>query len=246
MQIFYAVMSKWDLFSDARYFPYGYIVQTAYYSSLFIVTLLFVGKLDFGLIGLKLGGSWKLFFVIGLVFALVNLGVKIVVLPGRFTLSYFFHSYNVPLILYIADYVLLGILIGMAEESAFRGYILGNFLDRYRQFVAVFASAVLFGVYHMNFLDLNYSFWSLYVVQALTGGIFMALLFFKTGGNLFGPIAYHSGQIVIGQLIPWTASVTTEYLLLIAAIINIAQTVVLFFLPIKKRLPESVTTQFSN
>ncbi len=249
MQIFYVVMTKWDLFSDAGYFPYGYIVQIAYYSSLFIATLLFVGKLDFGVIGFKLGRSWRLFLLIGLVFALVNLGVKIVVLPGSFTLSYFFHSYNVPLILYIADYVLLGILIGLAEESAFRGYILGNFLKRYSPIVAVLASSVLFGVYHVNILDLNYyslPFWSVYVVQALTGGIFMALLFFKTGGNIIGPIAYHSGQIIVGQLIPWTPSVTPLYLLGISTIINIAQTIVLFFLPINKRLPENATPQLSS
>ena len=241
MQIFYVLMSKWDLLADARYFPFGYIVQVIIYSSLFVVTLLFVGKLDLGAVGLKLTGSWRLFLVIGLVFALFNVVIRMVVLQGTFTLSYFVHRYTVPLVLYIADYMLLGILIGLAEESAFRGHILGNFLKRYSPIAAILASSVFFSVYHVNFADLNYYslfFWGLYVMQALTGGIFMALLYFKGGGIIIGPIAYHSGQIILGQLIPWTPIVSSEYLLAIATIINIAQMVVLILLPLGRGLRE--------
>jgi len=141
-------------------------------------------------------------------------------------------SYYLPIELQIPAYVFLGLLIGLAEESAFRGYILDSFLKNYKPLIAVLISSLLFGIYHVNFFDLNFSWWTYYIVQAFTGGLIISVLYIKTGRNLIAPITYHSANIIIGQLIPWTTPVSGEYLLTVQSIINLVLASILVFLPI--------------
>ena len=126
-------------------------------------------------------------------------------------------------------------MIAIAEESVFRGFILKNFLEKYRPLFAILLSCFLFGIYHVNYVGLNFYnsfFWTLYVVQAFTGGLIMALIFYKTRGNLVGSIAYHSTNIVSGQIFLWTPIVSTNYLLGVEIIINLALVLAIYFLPI--------------
>jgi len=232
IQIFYAVQTRTDFFSSTRYFPYGYAVHITYYVSFLIVTFLFVGKFGFGAVGLKGVNSWRKYLLIGTFLALLGAALKVVFLPGTFDQSF----YDVPYYLLVPAFLFLGILIALAEESAFRGYILKNFLEKYKPITAILFASVLFGVYHINFPNLNYytlSFWALYAAQALTGGLIMASLFYKTGGNLVASVAYHSTNIIVGQIILWMPSVTASYVLAVEIGINIALVVILKFLPLK-------------
>jgi len=222
-------MSNQNLYVNNRYFPYGYAVHIAYYSAIFLVTLLFVGKIDFSAIGLKLGSSWKKYLLLGLAFGLLFYAIKTNVIQGVFSRSYY-----LPLELHIPAYILLGLLIGLAEESAFRGFILESFIENYKPLIAVLVSSLLFGIYHVNFFDLNFSWWTYYVLQAFTGGLIMSVLYLKTGRNLIAPIAYHSTNIIIGQLIPWSTQVNGEYLLAVQSLINLALLSILVFLPISR------------
>ncbi len=230
IQIFYAVQTSTNFFSSTRYFPYGYAVHIAYYLSFLIVTFLFVGKFDFGAVGLKGVPSWRKYLLIGVLLALLGAGLKIVFLPGTFGQSF----YAVPYYLLVPAFLVLGTLIAIAEESAFRGYVLKNFLEKYKPLTSILFASVLFGVYHINFPNLNYytlSFWALYATQALTGGLIMASLFYRTGSNLVGSVAYHSTNIIIGQIILWMPSGTASYVLAVEIGINIALVVILTFLP---------------
>lgn len=227
IQIFYAVMANQNVYANEKYFPYGYIVHIAYYCAIFLVTFLFVGRIDFSAIGLKSGKAWKKYLAIGLVFGLLFYVLKTLIIQGEFSRSYY-----LPIELQIPSYIFLGLLIGLAEESAFRGYILDSFLKSYKPLLAVFFSSILFGIYHVNFFDLNFSWWTYYVLQAFTGGLIMSVLYIKTGRNLIAPIAYHSTNIIIGQLMPRTTQVSGEYLLTIQSIINLVLVSVLVFSPI--------------
>jgi membrane protease YdiL (CAAX protease family) len=227
IQVFYAVMANQNLYVDERYFPYGYAVHLAYYSSIFLVTFLFVGRIDFSAIGLKRDTSWKKYLTIGLVFGLLFYTLKTLVIQGEFNRSYY-----LPLELYVPAFIFLGLLIGLAEESIFRGFILDSFLRSYTPLLAVLVSSLLFGIYHVNFLDLNFSWWSYYVLQALSGGLILSVLYIKTGRNLIAPIAYHSTNIIIGQIIPWTTQVSGQHTLIIQSVINLALVALLVFLPI--------------
>lgn len=236
---FYIVMASLGINATERYFPLGYAVHVVYYLLLFALTFLFVGKFDLAAVGLKRVPLWGLYLTVGLAFALLNHAVKILMFQGTFLPT------TLPTELNIPAYLLLGLLIGLAEESAFRGYILRNFLKKYTPFFALLASSLLFGIYHVNFLSLNYftlTFWGLYVVQALTGGIFMGVLYFKTGKNLIAPIAYHSSQIFVGQVIGWVPGVDMNFFLAASAIINLIQTAFIVVLPLpgrkSKELPE--------
>jgi membrane protease YdiL (CAAX protease family) len=128
IQIFYAVMTNLNLYSEGLYFPFGYIVHISYYLAIFLVTFLFVGKLDFSAIGLKRTTMWRRFLLTGLSFGLIFHAMRTIFIQGTFSLSYSHHSYFLPLELFVPAYILLGLLIGLAEESAFRGFVLNNFL----------------------------------------------------------------------------------------------------------------------
>lgn len=219
-------MTSLDLYADGRYFPYGYLVHIIYYFSILLVLFLFVGKIGFTAIGLKFVSHWKKYFMVGLLFALVFHLVRVVVVQGTFSRDYY-----LPLELHIPAYVFLGLLIGLAEESAFRGYILRSFLNEYKSLTAILLSSLLFGIYHVNFFDLNYSWWTFYVGHAFTSGLLIGLLYHKTERNLIAPITYHSLNIIIAQLIPWMPNVTAQYLLAVQIVINIILTIVLLLLP---------------
>jgi membrane protease YdiL (CAAX protease family) len=241
IQVFYAVSTHTDFFSSTRYFPYGYAVHITYYLSFLVVTFLFVGKFDFGAVGLKRVAAWRKYLLVGMFLALLGAGLKIVFVPGTFGQSF----YAVPYYILVPAYLVLGTLIGLAEESAFRGYILKNFLEKYKPLTAILFASILFGIYHINFPNLNvYTllFWTLYAGQALTGGLIMASLFYKTGGNLVASIAYHSTNIIIGQIILWMPVLNASYVLAIEIVINIALVAIVNFLP-KSILPHKITVK---
>lgn len=230
MQIFYAVQTNTNLFQGTQYFPGGYTVHILYYLAILAVLFLFLGKISFAPVGLKRVPGLKKYVLIGLVFALIGFGLKVLFIRGTFGSS----IYPVPYYVLVPAFVFLGLLIGVAEESVFRGFILKSFLEKYGALSAILLSCFLFAIYHVNYLGLDFYnsfFWSLYVIQAFTGGIIMAMLFFKTGGNLAAPIAYHSINIVSGQIFLWTPSVATTYVLEVEIIINLVLALVLYFLP---------------
>ena len=233
IQVFYSVMASFNLWGDGNYFPKGYAIHILYYLSILFVTFLFIGKIDFAAVGLKSVASWKNYLLIGLLFAFFHLGIRTVVAQGTFN-----RSYTLPLELYIPAYVFIGLLIGLAEESAFRGYVLKNFLEDHKPIFAILLSSLLFGIYHINYLDLNFysmSWWAFYAAQSFTAGSFMGLLYYKTGGNLIGPITYHSSHIIIGQIMPWMPLIEAQHLLAISTTINVIQAIILMYLPIDAR-----------
>ena len=143
IQIFYAGMTNLNLYAEGRYFPFGYVVHISYYIAIFLVTFLFVGKLDFSAVGLKRTTMWKHFLLIGLSFGLLFHAIKTILIQGTFS-----RSYSLPLELFVPAYIFLGLLIGLAEESAFRGFVLNNFLKSYKPLMANLG--LFFVVWHLS------------------------------------------------------------------------------------------------
>ena len=242
MQLYYLVNTWFNLWFD--YFPKGYIVHIIFYTSMLVVTMLFVGRLNLNSLGIKFVNSWWRHVLTSLIFALFHYAVRILFIEGTFD-----RTYPIQVELYIPAFIFLGLLMGLSEESAFRGYILKNILESlsdtdirpsYKPLVAILLSSILFGVYHIYFVAeptpaLLVSWWTLYVSQALTAGIFMGFLYFDGGFNLLGPITYHSTIILLGQIIPWTPLSSPSSQLIVATIVNIVQTLVLKIPALVKR-----------
>lgn len=227
IQVFYIVTANLNLFADGRYFPYGYAVHILYYFGLFLVVFLFAGKSDFSAIGLKRMLAWKKYILTGVLFGLLFQAMRVIAVQGTFS-----RSYSLPLEFYVPAYILLALLIGLAEESAFRGFILGKFLESYKPILAILVTSFLFGIYHVDFSNFDFSWWTWYVMQAFTGGLIMSILYYKTGRNLIAPITYHATNIILVNTFPWTALVSGQYLLTVQSIINLGLAAILVFLPV--------------
>jgi membrane protease YdiL (CAAX protease family) len=231
IQIFYLAQQKTNFFSSTLYFPYGYAIHIIYYLAFMTVTFLFVGKFDFTLVGLKRIDSWKKLLLMGIFLAILGAVLKLAFVKGTFGQSF----YSAPYYVIVPAFLFLGTLIALAEESAFRGYVFKNFSEKLPLMIAILVASFLFGIYHINYPDLNFStlpFWTLYAGQALTGGVIMILLFYRTGNNLIAPIGYHATNIIIGQVILWTPLVNSNLVLVIEIPINLALVAILKFIPI--------------
>lgn len=76
---------------------------------------------------------------------------------------------------------LIALLPAVAEELLFRGVIFNSFNKRYKVSIAIFISALLFGVYHMNWIQGIFAFFM---------GLTLAYGYYKTG-SIFPSIIIH-------------------------------------------------------
>ena len=80
---------------------------------------------------------------------------------------------------FISAFIVVGICPAIAEEFAFRGFLFGTLKDKWKPWLAIVVSALLFGAYHMNLLQ-------------FVGGTMM--------GIAIAYVAYRSGSIWIGAI----------------------------------------------
>lgn len=81
---------------------------------------------------------------------------------------------------FVSAFIVVGICPAIAEEFAFRGFLFGTLKEKWKPWLAIMISAVLFGAYHMNLLQ-------------FVGGTMMGI------GLAYA--AYMSGSIWIGAII---------------------------------------------
>jgi len=230
VQIYYVATARFNLWF--QYFPWGYTLQIIIYASIFALAILFVGKFDLPYLGIQFRKSWIRYALLGFVFALFHSGARMLFIEGHY-----YRSYPIEPELYIPAFIILGLVIGLSEESVFRGYILKNLLkfiekthitERYKPIISILLSSILFGVYHIYFIGSgNLVWWLLYVLQAFTAGIFISLLYLDTECNLISPIIYHSFIIILVNIIPWTPISGAYYRLIITTLLNIVQIVLI-------------------
>ena len=80
---------------------------------------------------------------------------------------------------FIPAFIVVGISPAIAEEFAFRGFLFGTIKNKWKPWVAIVISALVFGAYHMNLLQ-------------FIGGTMM--------GIGLGYVAYKSGSIWVGVM----------------------------------------------
>ncbi len=96
---------------------------------------------------------------------------------------------------FVSAFIVVGICPAIAEEFAFRGFLFGTLKDKYKPWVAIVVSAVLFGAYHMNLLQF---------VGGTMMGIGLAYVAYKSGSIWIGAIMHfiNNGLSVIFQYNP--------------------------------------------
>jgi membrane protease YdiL (CAAX protease family) len=186
-------------------------------------------------LGLTKPKAWKKYVVIGLVLAaaynvywivvgtpIFSLGSVLAVQHGAFTIPY---------------NLLFALIVGLVEETSFRGYILGNLSKAYSNTKAIAYSSILFGLYHLSLVYAfesamsafdTLAYWTLIVLAAILIGLFLGYFYMSTQKTTVGTITYHSSSIFIESLIPFSLATyqlnghllsTTVYIILIPIMI---------------------------
>lgn len=96
---------------------------------------------------------------------------------------------------FLSAFIVVGICPAIAEEFAFRGFLFGTLKDKYKPWIAIAVSALLFGAYHMNLLQF---------VGGAMMGIGLAYVAYKSGSIWVGALMHfiNNGLSVILQYNP--------------------------------------------
>jgi membrane protease YdiL (CAAX protease family) len=182
----------------------------AYSVVLVVATCFFVlDKQNAGDLGLKKTQHLVKYVIIGFVFAvfynlywavlgvpIFSTGPKQVVQHGMFTIPY---------------NALFALVVGVVEETSFRGYILRNLSKAYSSKKAIAYSSILFGLYHLSLVSAfsstmsafeTVTYWTLFVLAAVLIGLFLGYFYVSTQKTTIGTITYHSFSIFLESLVP--------------------------------------------
>ena len=85
----------------------------------------------------------------------------------------------------------MAILPAVFEEILFRGVIFNSFNKKYNSFIAIFVSALIFGIYHMNWLQGIFAF----IIGLMLGYVYLK------SGSLWVPIILHFINNLIAVLV---------------------------------------------
>lgn len=104
---------------------------------------------------------------------------------------------------YFTFSILNAILISLATESVFRGYIFRNLTKNHGFFTSLYVSSILFSLYQIPLTTLaemsadriiTYTFTD--ILPPFAMGIFLGFFFYKTGWSLLGPIIFRTGILL--------------------------------------------------
>ena len=116
--------------------------------------------------------------------------------------------------------LLIAILPAIAEEFFFRGIVLTSFKKKYGALVAIIASALIFGIYHMNWVQ---------GINAFIVGLALGYIYVKTG-SIYPTMIIHFINNAYGVLCEFYPSLAFEpsgpvlYILLIISLVVVITT----------------------
>jgi CAAX protease family protein len=182
-----------------------------------VVAFLALDKQSLSKVGLRRPSGWRGYAEIGCVLAAIF--VLYLFALGSVLYSNVPPSLSRPEIFSVGagvlsvPYVLvLALIIGLVEETSFRGYILRNLRSSFAERRAVLYSAILFGLYHIPLFYIyttplppsqTFTYWSSFILYTFVGGIFLGYFYLNTGQTIIGTLAYHSSSIFIQSFVPY-------------------------------------------
>jgi len=94
----------------------------------------------------------------------------------------------------------------LAEELAWRGFLLPRLLDKYSPLEASLILGLIWGTWHINVFFTSISTWVLFTASAVALSILMTVMFLHTRGSVLLAIVMHwsvvPGKYVVGTLFP--------------------------------------------
>lgn len=124
---------------------------------------------------------------------------------------------------YFVFTILNAIIVSLATESIFRGYIFKNIMGKFGFFASLYASSIMFSLYQIPIPTLaamssngiiTYIFTD--VLPIFAAGLFLGFFFYKTGWSLAGPIIFRTGILLylflppVMATPPWWMNLTFE------------------------------------
>ncbi len=182
----------------------------AYSIVLVVITCFFVlDKQRMSDLGLRKPVLWKRYIVIGFFFAVLVIlfwFLSLLLLPAAVHEIFRYGILSIP---YNA---LFALVVGLVEETSFRGYILRNLRKVCSDAKAIAYSAILFGLYHVSIVLIllsetpapnPFTYWSSYVLFTFLVGLFLGYFCVHSEGTIIGTITHHSAHIFLASFIPF-------------------------------------------
>jgi len=124
---------------------------------------------------------------------------------------------------YFVFSILNAVIVSLATESIFRGYILKNIIAKRGFFASLYASSIMFSLYQIPIPTLitmgtdhiiTYIFTD--IMPIFAAGLFLGFFFYKTGWSILGPIIFRTGILLylflppVMATPPWWMKLTFE------------------------------------
>ena len=125
--------------------------------------------------------------------------VLIYLFPGFSQGNFFYQGISANPII-IIHRIASAILLSLATESMFRGYVFRNLVRNHGFFTSLYISSILFGLYQISIKDVigvpfdqivTYAFTN--VLPSFAAGLFLGFFFYKIGWSLLGPLIFRTG-----------------------------------------------------
>lgn len=116
--------------------------------------------------------------------------------------------------------ILLALVVGLVEETSFRGYILRNLRKVYSDTKAIIYSSLLFGLYHISFVWIflsttspsqTFAYWSSYVLFTFVVGLFLGYFYVNAEQATIGIITHHSSHIFLSSFVPFSLATSFTF-----------------------------------
>lgn len=200
---------------------YTYALYFAIYIASFALFLSFVkfGKSSLSEHGFKEPANTRQCLTLSVLFIIFYLILTL--LPGfiwGFSSPPYPHTF-----FYFVFTILNAIIVSIATESIFRGYIFKNMIGEQGFFTSLYASSIMFSLYQIPIPTLatlapdrivTYIFTD--IMPIFAAGLFLGFFFYKTGWSLLGPVAFRIGILLylflppIMATPPWWMKLTFE------------------------------------